>query len=54
MYLGGRRRWPTIREWEADGMLTVRSAIKKNGGLEKWCREYPDARHRRLPTAVEA
>jgi hypothetical protein len=39
-YLADKATWPTVAEFQADGMRALRTAIQRNGGVDHWATEY--------------
>jgi hypothetical protein len=47
-YLNGRRVWPSREEFERDGLTSLRNAINRTGGPDRWAREFGLPRQNRL------
>jgi site-specific DNA recombinase len=51
-FLAGRRTWPPTKDFASAGLQTVRLAVGRTGGPERWAREYGltlDPAHRTRP-----
>ena len=41
LYLSGKCRWPSIAEFNADGVGRLRDAVMRTGGMRRWVGEFP-------------